>query len=201
MEVTTTEALNRGILAQKKGFLFEAAQIYSAILIKFPSQPDALHNLGVLFLSKGHEQQAKTYLKRSIAANPNVKQFWLSYLNTLVKLGNLEEAKQVFKRAEDIGITNDPFSKIRITLGFSKNEYQAESRKIRGGKALSTKEVAEKANVHKDTLLRWLRNGSIPEPKRDHRGWRMFSYAEVEAVVEFSQTGSFKTILDIQAKH
>lgn len=201
MKATTTEALNKGILAQKKGLLFEAAQIYSAILIKFPSQPDALHNLGVLFLSKGNEQQARTYLKRSIAANPNVKQFWLSYLNTLVKLGNLEEAKQVFKQAEDIGITNDPFSKIRITLGLSRNEYQAASRKIRGGKTLSTKEVAEKANVHKDTLLRWLRNGLIPEPKRNHRGWRKFSYAEVAAIIKYSQTGSSKTILDIQAKH
>lgn len=201
MKVTTTEALNKGILAQKKGLLFEAAQIYSAILIKFPSQPDALHNLGVLFLSKGSEQQARTYLKRSIAANPNVKQFWLSYLNTLVKLGNLEEAKQVFKQAEDIGITNDPFSKIRIILGLSRNEYQSASGKLRGGKTLSTKQVAEKANVHKDTLLRWLRNGSIPEPKRNHRGWRKFSYAEVAAIIKYSQTGSSKTILDIQAKH
>ena len=71
MKATTTEALNKGILAQKKGLLFEAAQIYSAILIKFPSQPDALHNLGVLFLSKGNEQQARTYLKTArTGSNP-----------------------------------------------------------------------------------------------------------------------------------
>ena len=69
--------------------------------------------------------------------------------------------------------------------------------------SLSTKEVAAKVKVHRDTLLRWLRNGSIPEPKRDHRGWRKFSYAELAAIIKFTKLGSSKTddAIDRGPKH
>lgn len=52
---------------------------------------------------------------------------------------------------------------------------------------LSTAQVAAKAGVHRDTLLRWLREGSVPEPRRDRRGWRVFTLADVEVVVEFAR--------------
>lgn len=46
----------------------------------------------------------------------------------------------------------------------------------------STAEVAAKAGVHRDTLLRWLREGKVPEPRRDARGWRVFTMKETEAI-------------------
>jgi site-specific DNA-methyltransferase (cytosine-N4-specific) len=55
-----------------------------------------------------------------------------------------------------------------------------------GQERLSTAEVAHKANVHRDTLLRWLRQGHVPEPKRDRHGWRVFTAEEAEAVVAFA---------------
>jgi site-specific DNA-methyltransferase (cytosine-N4-specific) len=55
---------------------------------------------------------------------------------------------------------------------------------------LSTAEVARQAKVHKDTILRWLRAGLIPEPKRDRRGWRYFTTAEAQSVVAFAETSS-----------
>ena len=197
MKATISEALNKGIDAQKQGRIAEAEQIYLAILTKFPSHPDASHNLGVLVSTKGDEQKALIYFKRSIAANPNVKQFWLSYLNALITLGRIIEAKQVFKLAENKGITSDPFLKIRAALGLTDQKAQIFSKTAFNGPELSTKKVAAKARVHKDTLLRWLRNGSIPEPKRDHRGWRRFSHAEAEVVISFAQMGSSPAISPI----
>ena len=47
---------------------------------------------------------------------------------------------------------------------------------------LSTAQVAAMSGVHRDTLLRWLRQGRVPEPARDGRGWRAFTRAEAEAV-------------------
>lgn len=47
---------------------------------------------------------------------------------------------------------------------------------------LSTAQVAAKAGVHRDTLLRWLRDGRVPEPARDGRGWRAFTQTEAEAI-------------------
>jgi len=53
---------------------------------------------------------------------------------------------------------------------------------------ISTAGVARLAGVHKDTLLRWLRAGLIPEPTRDRHGWRNFSEGEARAVVAFAST-------------
>jgi DNA modification methylase len=55
---------------------------------------------------------------------------------------------------------------------------------------LSTAEVAALAGVHRDTLLRWLRQGLVPEPGRDWRGWRVFSRFEAEQVVRFARAES-----------
>lgn len=55
---------------------------------------------------------------------------------------------------------------------------------------LSTAEVALRAGVHRDTLLRWLRSGLIPEPGRNRHGWRTFSDEEVSAVISFAKSPS-----------
>ena len=58
---------------------------------------------------------------------------------------------------------------------------------------LSTAEVAQRANIHKDTLLRWLRQGLVSEPKRNRHGWRLWSEIEVGAVIAVA-TGSSASV-------
>lgn len=55
---------------------------------------------------------------------------------------------------------------------------------------LSTAQVAAKAGVHRDTLLRWLRQGRVPEPARDGRGWRAFTCGEAEAIAAHAANAS-----------
>lgn len=52
---------------------------------------------------------------------------------------------------------------------------------------LSTAEVAARAGVHRDTLLRWLRNGVVPEPTRDRRGWRVFTPEEADHIKKVAE--------------
>ena len=40
--------------------------------------------------------------------------------------------------------------------------------------------------VHKDTLLRWLRDGHIDEPDRNRNGWRVFSDQDAEKVANYA---------------
>ena len=54
----------------------------------------------------------------------------------------------------------------------------------------STVEAATAAGISKATLLRWLRNGDVREPKRDRRGWRIFSEVEVEEIQEWAHRTS-----------
>jgi DNA modification methylase len=56
------------------------------------------------------------------------------------------------------------------------------------GRRVSTAEVARRAGVHRDTLLRWLRRGLVKEPGRDRHGWRTFSEDEAVAVVAFAKS-------------
>jgi len=56
-----------------------------------------------------------------------------------------------------------------------------------GETTYSTRQVADMAGVHKDTLLRWLREGRVPEPSRDRNNWRIFTSEEAEAIVRYAK--------------
>jgi len=46
----------------------------------------------------------------------------------------------------------------------------------------STAELANIVNISKDTLLRWIRTGKIPEPARDTNNFRVFTRSDLEAI-------------------
>ncbi len=45
------------------------------------------------------------------------------------------------------------------------------------------KDIQEKIDRDKTTLIRWEREGLIPEAKRDSRGWRYYTREEVSNIV------------------
>jgi predicted site-specific integrase-resolvase len=49
-----------------------------------------------------------------------------------------------------------------------------------------TAEAAKKAGISKATLLRWLKDGKIPEVARDVRGWRVFTQEEVTKIDDYA---------------
>jgi len=54
----------------------------------------------------------------------------------------------------------------------------------------SSAEIAKKIGIHKDTLLRWLRSGLVPEPKRNRHGWRIFTETEASNLIRFANQES-----------
>jgi site-specific DNA-methyltransferase (cytosine-N4-specific) len=64
----------------------------------------------------------------------------------------------------------------------------------------TTRQVADMAGVHKDTLLRWLRDDRLPEPGRDRNGWRVFTSQEAAEVVTYAK-GSSNNTSDIIAEN
>ena len=189
MDLSIPEALNQAIVAQKSGQLNESEAIYLAILERRPNHPDANHNMGVLNLGRGQEEKALNFFKNALNSNPTIQQYWVSYLEALIKLNRLEEGRRVYHEAETKGVTRDPFYKIRLELDLSNLGSIGEAVIDLPAKQMTPKEVAKKAGIHRDTLLRWLRENLIPEPRRDHRGWRIFSSEEAEVVQRFSKYG------------
>ena len=49
-----------------------------------------------------------------------------------------------------------------------------------------TAKAAKNAGISKATLLRWLKEGKVPEVARDVRGWRVFNEKEVERIKEYA---------------
>lgn len=46
-----------------------------------------------------------------------------------------------------------------------------------------TNEVCRMVGISRNTLFRWLKNGVVTEVEyRDHRGWRLFTQPQVDAI-------------------
>ena len=85
MELTIEQALQQGVAAHKEGKLQEAERLYRAILQSQPLHPDANHNLGVIAVSVNKPDVALPLFKTALEANPTIEQFWLSYIDALIK--------------------------------------------------------------------------------------------------------------------
>jgi len=118
MELTLDEAIQKGIEAHKAGVaqIQQADILYTAILKVQPKHPDANHNLGVLAVNLGKVQQALPFFKAALESNFTVSQFWLSYIDALIKLGCLDDARAVFAQAKDKGANGDEFDELEKQL-------------------------------------------------------------------------------------
>ena len=116
MELTIEQALQQGVSAHKEGKLQEAERFYQAILQSQPAHPDANHNLGVLAVSVNKADAALPLFKTALEANPKVEQFWLSYIDALIKEKQFDNAKQVLEQAKTQGIAKEKLNVLEIQL-------------------------------------------------------------------------------------
>merc|ERR1711991_138654 len=110
-----------GIEAHKAGKVQEADQYYTAILKANPKHPDANHNMGVLAVGVGKVEQALPFFKTALEVNPNIAQYWLSYIDALIRLDRLADAKAVLNQAKQKGAKGDGFDQIEQRIGSSQN--------------------------------------------------------------------------------
>ena len=104
MELTLDQALQKGIEAHKAGKVQEADSYYTAILKADPKHPDANHNMGVLAVGATKLSKQLPFFKTALEANQSIAQFWLSYIDALIKLDRIEDAKGVFAQSQSKGL-------------------------------------------------------------------------------------------------
>ena len=121
MELTLDQALQKGVEAHKAGKVQEADQYYTAILKTQPKHPDANHNMGVLAVGVGKVQEALPFFKTALEANPSIAQFWFSYIDALIQLNRMDDAKAVFDQAKSHGAKGDGFDQIEKRLNSGVN--------------------------------------------------------------------------------
>ena len=92
MELTIEQALQQGVAAHNSGNLQEAERAYQAILQSQPKHPDANHNLGLIAISVNQIEAALPLFKTALNVNPNIEQFWISYIDALSKNYQVKDA-------------------------------------------------------------------------------------------------------------
>ena len=116
MELTIEQALRQGVAAHKEGKLQEAERLYLVILQSNPSHPDANHNLGILALSVNKAEVALPLFKIALEANPKIEQFWLSYINVLIKEQQFDNAKKILEQAKTQGVATEKLNVLKKQL-------------------------------------------------------------------------------------
>ena len=99
------QTIEQAVEAHKAGKLEEAEALYRAILKDQPKHPDANHNLGVLAVSVNELAAALPLLKTALETNPKQGQYWLSYIDALIKDNQPDAARLVLEQGKAKGLT------------------------------------------------------------------------------------------------
>ena len=125
-ELSLDQALRKGIEAHKSGQIEEADRYYTAILKANPKHPDANHNMGVLAVGIGKVEEALPFFKKALETNPDIAQFWLSYIDALVKLERSIDARAVLTEAKEKGFSGAGFDQLDQSLKTSNSSSEAD---------------------------------------------------------------------------
>ena len=107
MEPTVAQSLQQGLAAHNQGNLKEAVRLYKAILRIQPKHPDANHNLGLIAVAMNQAGMALPLFKNALKVNPNIEQFWLSYIEALISERQFENARRALKQGKKKGLTRE----------------------------------------------------------------------------------------------
>ena len=101
MEQNIEKQFQKGLSAHKRGNLQEAGHFYQNVLQSYPLHPDANHNLGLIAVLMNKDQAALPFLKRAMEISPEVEQFWLSYIEALIRAKQVKDARSILKKAKN----------------------------------------------------------------------------------------------------
>ena len=124
MKQTIEQALQDAVVAHKNGRLSEAERLYSAILQSQPEHPDANHNLGIIAVSANKVGVALPLFKTALEVNPKIEQFWVSYIDALIKDNQIKNAKRTIIKGKKKGFNT---KKLEALLSQSKASAGSEA--------------------------------------------------------------------------
>ena len=104
MELTIEKALQQGIVAHKSGQLEKAEQLYRFILEFTPKHSDANHNLAVLLAASKDIDNALMHFKIALETQPSRGQYWVSYIETLIRADKIKDAAYMLQQGQEIGL-------------------------------------------------------------------------------------------------
>ena len=107
---------------EKKFFL--ASVKYLNILEQDASHADTNHNFGLLKVELGLKEEALIFLQTAINTNPNVLQYWVTFINTLTNVGRFDDASSVLEQAHLFGHKDKTLNHLRHNLDLAQRKYE-----------------------------------------------------------------------------
>jgi Flp pilus assembly protein TadD len=152
MELTIEQALQQGIEVHKKGKLEEAERLYRAILQSQPAHPDANHNLGLIAVSGNKAEAALPLFKTALEANPKMEQFWLSYIDALIKEKQFDNTKQALEQVKKQGLAGEKLNVLEAQLASINKQGTVDS--------------ASPSQLHLNSLLEYYQTGRLSDAEK-----------------------------------
>lgn len=91
--LTPKQILQRAVDFHRSGVLQDAERLYHFLLQAEPNHPDANHNLGVMAMQRNQVELALPRFEAALAAMSSQAQYWLSYVDALIRAGRFAEAE------------------------------------------------------------------------------------------------------------
>ena len=100
-EITTL--LTAGVKAYKDGNIREALRHLEQVLAQEPDNPEANFSLGLISVNSGDLSQSLSFFKKAIKAKPKVGRYWVSYIDALIRLDHIEDARVTLQQLKQKG--------------------------------------------------------------------------------------------------
>jgi protein O-GlcNAc transferase len=92
---------------QSKGDTEQAEKLYLEILDILPKHPEANFNLGLIAASINDKQIALLRLEIAVQERPDNEQFWVGYIDALMKSGSMDSVTDALELGQQYGLSSD----------------------------------------------------------------------------------------------
>jgi len=189
MQLTIEQALQQAVEAHKAGKLQDAEALYRAILHTQPKHPDANHNLGVLAVSVNKLELALPLFKTALEVNPSQGQFWISYVDALIKANQLDSAKSVLEQGRKLGLSGEAVDALDAQLSPIAVDQEP--------KALSKKQGSTFAHDRKKVSAQKEKKKSLATSQTNPNQIRNSSQSEMALLLDHYQKGRYDLAEDL----
>jgi tetratricopeptide (TPR) repeat protein len=118
--------LDDAIAAHQARNFFSASEKYLKILEQDASHADTNHNFGLLKVELGLKEEALIFLQTAINTNPNVLQYWISFINALTTVERFDDAGSVLEQAHLFGHKDKTLNHLRHNLDLAQRKYTSD---------------------------------------------------------------------------
>jgi tetratricopeptide (TPR) repeat protein len=109
---TIQETLQLAIQEHQNGNLNEAERCYQTILQSEPNHGDANHNFALLTRQIYSTEKAIPLLEKALESNKLIEQYWLSYIETLIEINEIDKANNTIDEAKKYGINEEKIANL-----------------------------------------------------------------------------------------